>query len=45
MHYLSHNEPIIVLVGVEHLPYGDFGTHAVTVFASLTDDFVLRQRK
>ena len=31
MHYLNHNEPVIVLVGVEHLPYGDFGTHAVTV--------------
>ena len=31
MHSLSHNEPVIVLVGVEHLPYGDFGTHAVTV--------------
>jgi len=31
MHYLSHNKPVIVLVGVEHLPYGDFGTHAVTI--------------
>ena len=31
MHYLNHNEPVIVLVGVEHLPYGDFGTHAVTI--------------
>ena len=31
MHYLNHNEPVIVLVGVENLPYGDFGTHAVTV--------------
>jgi ABC-type bacteriocin/lantibiotic exporter with double-glycine peptidase domain len=31
MHYLSHNKPVIVLVGVEHLPYGDFGTHAVIV--------------
>ncbi len=31
MHYLNHNEPVIVLVSVEHLPYGDFGTHAVIV--------------
>ena len=31
MHYLSHNKPVIVLVGVEQLPYGNFGTHAVTV--------------
>ena len=31
MHYLNHNKPVIVFVGVEHLPYGDFGTHAVTV--------------
>ena len=31
IHCLNHNEPVIVLVGVEHLPYGDFGTHAVTV--------------
>ena len=31
MRYLSNNEPVIVFVGVEHLPYGDFGTHAVTV--------------
>ncbi len=31
IHHLSHNEPVIVLIDVEHLPYGDFGTHAVTV--------------
>jgi len=24
-------EPVIVMIGVEHLSYGDFGTHAVIV--------------
>ncbi len=40
MHYLRHNEPVIVFVGVEHLPYGDFGTHAVTVCGFEVDEIL-----
>ena len=28
---IHDQEPVIVILGVEHLPYGDFGTHAVVV--------------
>ena len=31
LHYLDRNEPPVVLLGLEHLPYGDHGTHAVVV--------------
>ena len=28
---ILNQEPVIVILGVEHLPYGDFGTHSVVV--------------
>lgn len=40
IHYLNYNEPVIVLVGVEHLPYGDFGTHVITVCGFEGDEII-----
>jgi len=33
-------EPVIVIIGVEHLPYGDFGTHAVVVNGFEDNDII-----
>jgi len=37
---ILHQEPVIVILGVERLPYGDFGTHAVVVIGFQEKDIL-----
>ncbi len=40
LYYLIHGEPVIAFLGVEHLPYGDLGSHAVVVCGMERDHIV-----
>lgn len=37
---IIRKQPVIVFLGVEHLPYGDFGSHAVVVIGFEDDQII-----